>query len=226
MSHDREDLERGYRRLLACYPREFRRENEDEILGVLLASATGGQRRVGVAEAADLIRGALRARLRPLRQCPPTVRAAVRLMYAGAVLELGVLVTVIVTENSVRSAILARDPGLTAAQWHTIVLASLLPDEIFAPVGVALWLWMAWAHGRGYYWARVVFAATFGLSTLGLLSALSDSAATFAAADMVADAAMWIVHAAAMLLIFSRPAARFFQPNPNARFFRVAGSRP
>jgi hypothetical protein len=29
-----------------------------------------------------------------------------------------------------------------------------------------------------------------------------------------------------MVLVFSKPAARFFQPNPNARFFRVAGSRP
>jgi hypothetical protein len=146
---DREVLEHGYRRLLARYPREFRRENSDEILGVLLASAADGQRRVGVAETADLIRGALRAWLRPLRQCPPTVRAAVRLMYAGAVLELGILVTVVVSESSVRSAILARDPGLTAAQWHLIVLTHLLPDEIFAPVGVGLWLWMAWAHGRG-----------------------------------------------------------------------------
>lgn len=223
---DREDLERGYRRLLAYYPREFRRENEDEILGVLLASAPEGQRRVGVAEAADLIRGALRAWLRPLRQCPPTVRAAVRLMYAGALLELGILVTVIVSESSIRSAILARYPGLTAAQWHLIVLTHLLPDEILAPVGVAGWVWMAWAHGRGHYWARVVLAATFGLSTLGLLSALSENAATFAPADMVAGTVAWMVHAAAMLLVFSKPAARFFQPNPNARFFRVAGSRP
>ena len=27
------ELERGYRRLLACYPRSFRRENADEIIG-------------------------------------------------------------------------------------------------------------------------------------------------------------------------------------------------
>ena len=32
-------LERGYRRLLAFYPRAFRRENEEEILAVLLATA-------------------------------------------------------------------------------------------------------------------------------------------------------------------------------------------
>ena len=33
-------LERGYRRILAWYPRSFRRDNEDEILAVLLDTAT------------------------------------------------------------------------------------------------------------------------------------------------------------------------------------------
>jgi hypothetical protein len=42
-------LEREYRRLVALYPRAFRRESEEEIVGVLLASARPGQRRVGVA---------------------------------------------------------------------------------------------------------------------------------------------------------------------------------
>jgi len=53
-------LERGYRRVLACYPKAFRRESGEEILAVLLATARAGQRRVGLAESADLIRGAVR----------------------------------------------------------------------------------------------------------------------------------------------------------------------
>jgi hypothetical protein len=32
-------LERGYRRLVACYPRSFRKENQEEIIAVLLATA-------------------------------------------------------------------------------------------------------------------------------------------------------------------------------------------
>jgi hypothetical protein len=32
-------LERGYQRLLACYPRSFRDEHGEELLAVLLASA-------------------------------------------------------------------------------------------------------------------------------------------------------------------------------------------
>jgi hypothetical protein len=50
-------VEREYRRILACYPRAFRHESEEEILAVLMATAREGQRRVGVAEAADLVRG-------------------------------------------------------------------------------------------------------------------------------------------------------------------------
>ena len=44
-------LERSYRRILACYPRSFRADSEDEVLAVLLATAEDGQTRVGLAEA-------------------------------------------------------------------------------------------------------------------------------------------------------------------------------
>jgi uncharacterized membrane protein YidH (DUF202 family) len=63
-------LERGYRRLLAWYPREFGREHEEEMLAVLMAGAREGQRRPGLAEAADVLRSALRMRLRLARPGP------------------------------------------------------------------------------------------------------------------------------------------------------------
>jgi hypothetical protein len=65
-----ESLERGYRRLLAWYPRPFRAEQGEEILAVLMSGAQRGQRRPGLAEAADLIRSAVRMRLWPLRSGP------------------------------------------------------------------------------------------------------------------------------------------------------------
>jgi hypothetical protein len=52
-------LERGYRRLLACYPHRFRDEHGEELLGVLLASAGNGQPRPGLLESADLVRNGL-----------------------------------------------------------------------------------------------------------------------------------------------------------------------
>src|SRR5258706_11589301 len=57
-------LERRYRRLLAWYPAGHRRAYGEEMIGVLMAAAPGGARRPGLAGAADLVRGGLRARFR------------------------------------------------------------------------------------------------------------------------------------------------------------------
>jgi hypothetical protein len=55
-------LARRYERLLLAYPAGYRRRRSAEILGTLLDSARPGQRRPALADAADLVRGGLRAR--------------------------------------------------------------------------------------------------------------------------------------------------------------------
>jgi hypothetical protein len=57
-------LELRYRRLLAVYPRDHRQAYAEEMIGVLLAGAREGQRHPGLRETADLLRGALKARIR------------------------------------------------------------------------------------------------------------------------------------------------------------------
>lgn len=57
-------LERRYRRLLAFYPKAFRRDHEEEILAVLMATAAEGQQRPRVAESADLLANAMVMRVR------------------------------------------------------------------------------------------------------------------------------------------------------------------
>jgi hypothetical protein len=60
---DSADLERRYRRLLACYPRAFRLEHEQEMLAVLMAGADEGQQRPRLGESANLMKHALWMRL-------------------------------------------------------------------------------------------------------------------------------------------------------------------
>ena len=60
---DSPDLERRYRRLLACYPRGFRGEHAEEVLAVLMASAPQGQKRPRLAESVDVAWSALKMRL-------------------------------------------------------------------------------------------------------------------------------------------------------------------
>lgn len=82
-----EHLERGYRRLLACYPKSFRREHEQEILSVLMAGASEGQRRPRPAESADLLRSAIRVRMRQGLASPdPWTRRHARVIFPVRVL--------------------------------------------------------------------------------------------------------------------------------------------
>jgi hypothetical protein len=57
-------LEHRYRRLLAWYPRDHRAVHEDEMVGVLLASANPGQTRPGMHDRADLLWGGLKLHTR------------------------------------------------------------------------------------------------------------------------------------------------------------------
>ena len=202
-------LERGYRRLLACYPRSFRRDSEDEIVAVLLATAEEDQQRVRLTEAADLIRGALRMRLRPACPPPRSVRGAVRLMCAGAVAQLAAAVTMITTGATVRAAV-ASQPGLTVVQ-RSQELSLLTFREIGAVLAVGVWLLTAWAISQGRDVARFSFSSFFVLITLTVLIGLAQHGASDAAADMIAGAAVWLIALAAMVLIFTRQSNRYYR---------------
>jgi hypothetical protein len=70
---DSSGLERRYRRLLVLYPRAFRREREEEIVAVLMAGATEGQRRPRLDESTNLIGSAIFTRLRQAKLQPDWV---------------------------------------------------------------------------------------------------------------------------------------------------------
>jgi hypothetical protein len=200
-------LERTYRRILSCYPRSFRADSEDEILAVLIATAAEGQTRVGLAEVWDLLRGGVRMRLWPAAPRPRTVRAAVTLMLAGAAAELAALITVMVTSGAVRAAVAARHPA--AAQAVAVHEVTML---VGAPVAIGMWLWLAWANGRGEDWARMISGASFGVLSLVVLGQLSQHAATYAPASMIAAAIVWAIGLVSVVLIFTPAAGRYYRP--------------
>ena len=214
------NLERGYRRLIACYPRSFRKDNEEEILTILLATAVEGQRRPSLAESADLLRGALRMRM-GLSRTPRTVLAAVRLMYLGAVGQVAVMITVILTAGHVRASVQAaaaayHNPAVTAQVMHAVNIELIL-DWALAPVVIALWLFMAWANGMGYDWARVAAISLFGISCAGLLINLMESSATYATADMIAAGVQWVIGLAATVFILRKQSWPYYVRHPATR---------
>jgi hypothetical protein len=200
---DTADLERGYRRWLRWYPKSFRREHEAEILAVLMAAARAGQRQPEPMECLELVRSALWMRLRPsVPRSNRSVFSAVKLMYLGALVELAAAITILATIGDVRSNIVKRNPGLTDAQWHAVVAGQLAPTAVAAGIAVGLWLWMAWAIGRGHRWTRIVFAIFFGFNAFGLFNGLIQGSAVYARPDLAIGSVLCLVELAAVARVF------------------------
>lgn len=203
-------LEGGYRRLLAWYPKWFRRENEEEILAVLMACAQEGLTRPSLEAAADLLKGAARMRLRPMPGQPRTVFAAVWLMIAAAAAELGIMVTLLATESGIKADLIARYPAYAHAIGHAVTV-QVTVGEIVGPIVIAVWLWMAWMSSRGKQRGRVALAVFFGLTSLSVLYALSDGSLVYAPAAMSVGLGLWAIAAAAIMLIFNTASSPYFQ---------------
>ena len=200
--NETEALERTYRRWLRWYPRAFRAEHEEEMLGVLLVGSPAGRRGIGPMARLDLICGGLGVRLRPrLPRSDRSAHVAIRLMVVGALVETAVALMVVTTSGNVLSSITIRDPGFTAAQWHAELTGRLEPLAIGSAAAVVLWLFMAWANGRGHRWAKILFAVFVATTTYSLLHGLAQGSATFARADLAVGLVMWLVELATLVAL-------------------------
>jgi hypothetical protein len=79
-------LERRYRRLLACYPADYRAANEQDMLGVALARYGPGRRWPDLGEAVNLIASGTRARLGAGWRAPAWRDAAAVVSILGPIL--------------------------------------------------------------------------------------------------------------------------------------------
>jgi len=231
-------LGRGH--LRACHA------DREQIIGVLKAAFVQGRlgrdelnARVGQALAArtyadlatltaDLPAGLAAAEppYQPARgRAPRPVRTAAWLMFLGAALTLADAATVLVTLGGVRSAAV-QDVDFTGGRWHIFMLTVIVPALASAPIVAGVWLWLAWAIGRGYGWARPAFGVFFGLVTTGWLIGLAmgggRDATSYTGADLLATTALWLVGLVAMTLIFSQRASPYYQRRAATRAATLA----
>jgi len=146
--------ERGYRRLLFFYPARYRRVHEEEILAVLMTAAPPGKRRPGIAEAADLIWGALRVRFQPQRlDGEPAWRDALAVL--SVVLPVIMLVIFMVQEAQISPSapLWVLEQIAMPLALVGLVLLRLRRLAILA-AAVATLLWVAFLSGDStYIWA-------------------------------------------------------------------------
>ena len=218
-----DDLERRYLHWLRAYPRQFRRERGGELLAVLMAGASDARRRPQLVEVLDLVAGGVRMRLRVgLPASARTLLFAVRCLVLAGLLDLVAAYVELASTPEVKANLLARYPGFSPIQWHELAGGVLRPDAIALVVSSAILVWLGWANGRRHRWARVVLLATFGLSTVGLLSALGSGAALFAPADLAASGASWAAQLAAVVFLIHPASSLQFRPAGASKLTREA----
>ena len=196
--------ERRFRRWLRCYPVWYRREHEDEMLAVLLAVSEEGSQRRGAAQCWDLVRGAVRVRLRPrVARSQRSVWAALQLVYLAAVVQLAVGATVLGTMDRLHSAIAEHDTAYTAAQWHAEVTGVVHPLALECGIGFVALLGLAWAHGRNQRSTRLSAAGGLAgllvITTDSLLTGLRHGSAVNARADLLIGLLLWLIELAALV---------------------------
>ncbi|MEV3927123.1 hypothetical protein [Actinomadura coerulea] len=129
-------LELRYRRLLACYPADHRAEHGEEMLDVLLSAARPGQTRPSPADAADLLLGAVRIRLRR------ATGDATGSPWPGALAVAGFVSMMMLVADGVRFAVNVPQTGMLAGERMDLgaTLWGVLPMYF----GTAPF-WLAWA---------------------------------------------------------------------------------
>jgi hypothetical protein len=139
---------------------------------------------------------------------PPSIKTAMKLMYAGAALSAISFIVGLATIGSLRQAIIdASTKKLTASQIHTAEVAGVATVIVVGLIGVGLWLWMAYANGRGKNWARIVASVLFGLNTLGLVTAVSRPSAV---GTKIFDVILWLIGVGAIYYLWRPDSSAYY----------------
>jgi hypothetical protein len=143
---------------------------------------------------------------------PPSIRTAVRLMWAGAALSALTLVLTLVSLSSlkshVREQLLKDDPTLSPSDVNAAYNAVVAAAVIIGVIAIALWLWMAWKNGQGRSWARIVATV---LGVLNLLSSFFTIASGNALAiSEILTVANLILAVVILVLLWRRESSDFY----------------
>jgi hypothetical protein len=139
------------------------------------------------------------AAARPVEQPPFSVRTAVKLMYAGAVLSLIDLIVTLATAGQLRHLIHVAKPGLSAAKLDGAVHAQIASSIAIWLITIGFWVVMARTNQAGRGWARTVATVLCALSTFSFVEALLQPASLL---SKLFFAPLWLVGVAATVLLW------------------------
>jgi hypothetical protein len=135
----------------------------------------------------------------PPERPPGTVRAAVILMYAGAVLSAVDVVVTLTTVGKLKSLLHAARPNYSPSRLTATVHAEVAYFVITWLITIAFWLVMARTNQAGRAWARIFSTGLCVVSTLSFVGLISQPNALI---SKVILAPMWLAGVAAIILLW------------------------
>jgi hypothetical protein len=151
---------------------------------------------------------------------PPSVARAVQVMYLGAVASLVGIGVELLTRHSLRTFIAdhatRNGKRLTATQVANSYHVELVVLVVVGLIGVGLWLWMAQMNKAGKNWARITSTVFFAIDTLGAIGGLAGGSLSGGTAYRIYGVVIWLVGAAAIILLWKRSSSEYFKGVPRS----------
>ncbi len=150
--------------------------------------------------------------LAPPTEQPPSMRTAVMLMRAGAGLSAIYLVATLIfigsLKDDIRSQLQESDANYTQSQLNPAFTAYFISVVVFGLIGIALWLWMASANGKGKRWARTT-ATVLGAFNI-LLSVLTLVAGNGTPLSVLFTVLNLVIAIGALWYLYRPDASRYY----------------
>ena len=118
------------------------------------------------------------------------------------------MIASLVDIGSVKPALRSEFPHYTASQINQAFNSFLVLALVSAGIGIALWIFMARANGKGRNWARIVSSVLFAIETLSVLEALRGPKTVV---GLVFPALTWLVGLGAIWLLWRPESSAFFK---------------
>jgi hypothetical protein len=149
-----------------------------------------------------------------LKPPPAPVLNAVKLMYAGAAVSTVSLIISLADISGTKIAIRMARPNFTATQVNQLDTFIITLAVVSGGLGIALWLWMAWANNQGKNWARILSTVLFGLATLDLIGVFSQPKTIY---GLVLPVLTWLIGLGAVWLLWQRASSTYFASAAHVR---------
>lgn len=145
----------------------------------------------------------------PTGPAPEPVVNAARLMWVSAALGVVGVIVLLFSKNSIRAAVLKKNPSYDTDKLNTVVNAAVVTDVVGALLFVVLYVWLSRQLLKGRNWARMTALVFAGLGALFGLLSLANPTAT---ATRVLELVTVVIDLGIIYFLVQKPSVQFFRP--------------